>query len=51
MKLEFNLNLDDVLNSIVGQAVIIGEHLVFNEVFIDSRQSFSENSIFFCFKR
>ncbi len=50
MKLEFNLNLDDVLNSIVGQAVIIGEHLVFNEVFIDSRQSFSENSIFFALK-
>jgi UDP-N-acetylmuramyl pentapeptide synthase len=50
MKLEFNLNLDDVLNAIGGQAVTIGQHLVFNEVFIDSRQSFSENSIFFALK-
>ncbi len=50
MKLEFNLNLDDILNSTGGKAVKIGKYLVFNEVFIDSRQLFSENSIFFAIK-
>ncbi len=50
MKLEFNLNLDDILHATGGKAVKLGAHLVFNEVFIDSRTFFSENSIFFALK-
>ncbi len=50
MKLEFNLNLDDILNATGGKAIKLGTHLVFNEVFIDSRNEFSENSIFFALK-
>lgn len=53
MKIAYNLTLDDILNSSGGQLVIAGNGtgpLVFNEIFTDSREEFSKNSIFIAFK-
>ncbi len=53
MKIEYNLTLDEILNCTGGKAVISGNGtgpLVFNEIFTDSREDFSRNSIFIALK-
>jgi UDP-N-acetylmuramoyl-tripeptide--D-alanyl-D-alanine ligase len=50
MKLEFNLTFDDLLNATGGQPVIVGERLVFDEIFTDSRENYCSNSVFFALK-
>ncbi len=53
MKIAYNLLLDDILNSTGGKLVIAGDGtgpFVFNEIFTDSREEFSKNSIFVALK-
>lgn len=53
MKIEYNLTLDEILDCTGGKAVIAGDGtgpLVFNEIFTDSREDFSRNSVFVALK-
>ena len=53
MKIQYNLTLDEILNSTGGKAVIAGDGtgpLVFNEIFTDSREDFGRNALFIALK-
>jgi len=52
MKIGYNFTLDEIVDCVSGQLIIAGDGtcpFVFNEIFTDSREEFSKNSIFVAF--
>lgn len=52
MKIGYNFTLDEILDCTGGQLIIAGDGtcpFVFNEIFTDSREEFSKNSVFVAF--
>ncbi len=53
MKIAYNLTLDNIIDACGGRLVTSGDGtnpLVFNEIFTDSREKFSKNSVFIALK-